>query len=57
MSHEVPMSALEEAEFHFHCTRLDYLLQERRRRLEHEADVRAQAELERVPMFLRRQAD
>jgi hypothetical protein len=51
------MSALEEAEFQFQCARLDYLLQERRRRLEHEADVRAQAELERVPMFLRRQAE
>lgn len=57
MSYEVPMSAAEEAEFYANIARIEALRDARRHRLEREADERAQAELEKVPMFLRKQAD
>jgi hypothetical protein len=57
MSSEVPMSALEEAEFNLHCTRLDYLLQERRKRQSFSAELERLAEQADRPMFLRRQAE
>ena len=63
MSGEVPMSALEEAEFFFHCARCQYLLAEKERRFHVEPSAEVPPEDlagtvwdPTLPALLRRQA-